>query len=147
MKTLIVVLILAAFLQTTVLPIDLVLLILISRAYIKSDNANLYLALAFGLVTAHLNFINLGLQSIIYLVIIQLTQLLSKTRLAGNLLLIVPTSFALLFFNQLLSLLVSHNSFDLPKIIVSSFLSLPILYLVKLWEERFIVQKEVKLKI
>src|SRR3989338_7884502 len=100
MKTLIIILILAAFLQTTILPIDLVLLILICRAYVVSEKANLYLAFSFGLLTSHLNLVNLGFQSLIYLIIVQATQILSKIRLAGNPLLIVPISLVFLFFNQ-----------------------------------------------
>lgn len=147
MKTLIIILIAAAFLQTTVLPIDLVMLILVCRAYVKPGNANLYLALIFGLLTAHLNLTNLGMQALIYLIMVQLTQILSRTRLAGNLLAIVPITLTLLAFNQLINLLANRSAWDLSKIIFAAFLSLPILYIVRFWEERFIVRKEIKLKI
>lgn len=147
MKTLIIVLIIAAFLQTTILPLDLVLLILICRAYIKPDKSNLYLSFAFGLLISHLNLESLGLQSLIYLIIIAATESLSKSRLAGNPLLIIPISLILLSLNQIMNSLISHQTFELSKLIFASLLSLPILYLVRLWEERFIVRKEIKLKI
>lgn len=147
MKTLIIILITAAFLQSTILPIDLVLIILICRAYIRSEKQNLYLGFAFGLVAAHLNLTTLGLQSFIYLVCIQLTQILSRLRLAGNPLLVVPVSLVFLTINQLVGVYTSAGSFDFAHIILATFLSLPILYLVRLWEERFVVRKEIKLKI
>lgn len=146
MKTLIVILIIAAFLQTTILPLDLVLLILICRAYIKSDKANLYLGFAFGVLVAHLNLGSIGFQCLIYLIAIETTESLAKLQFAGNPLLIVPVSLVFLAFNQLISSIISHSSLDFSKVILASFLSLPILFLVRLWEERFIVRKEIKLK-
>ncbi|MBI2338041.1 hypothetical protein HYU95_02555 [Candidatus Daviesbacteria bacterium] len=146
MKTLIIILIIAAFLQTTILPIDLVLIVLICRAYARTDKANLYLSFAFGLLTSHLNLSNLGLQSLIYLVSVQATQVLSRLSLAGNPLLIIPVSLIFLYLNQIAGSAIGHQSLELSKVIFASFLSLPILYLVKFWEERFIVRKEIKLK-
>lgn len=147
MKTLIFILIIVSFLQTTILPIDLVLLILVCRAYIRPERANLYLGLAFGILISHLNLTSLGIQSLVYLSSVQLTESLSKIRLAGNPLLIIPITLIFLSLNQFTNALISHSSLDFSKVIWSSLLSLPILYLVRLWEERFIVRKEIKLKV
>lgn len=156
MKTLIIVLIIVSFLQTTILPIDLVLLILICRAYIKSDKSNLYLAFAFGLFLSFLNLANFGLESIIFLIIIQVTQMMSRSRLAGNPLLIIPVSLFFLvinqflvmnqFINQAVNIPVNFQVFPFLKLLLGAFLSLPVLYIVRLWEERFVVQKGIKLK-
>lgn len=147
MKTLIIILIIASFLQTTIIPVDLVLLILICRAYLKTDRANFYLAFAFGLLVGHLNLVSPGLQSLVYLTLVAATGILSKLRLAGNPLLILPIAFILLSLNQLVSSLLMHETLEFSKIILSTLLSLPLLYLIRLWEERFIVEKEIKLKI
>lgn len=148
MKTLIIILIIAAFLQTTIVPIDLVLIILICRSYIKSDKSNLYLVFIFGLFISHLNLSNLGFQSLIYLFLIQITQILSRSRLSGNSLLILPISLILLSLNQTaVALFTSQTPQLFPISLVGAFLSLPILYLVRLWEERFIIRREIKLKI
>lgn len=146
MKTLIIILIIASFIQTTILPIDLVLLILICRSYIKSDRANLYLTFFFGIFISHLNLSSIGFQSLIYLILVEATEILSKLRLAGNPVLIVPLSFFFMIFNQFANSILSRSSFEFSKVIIACFLSLPILFLVKLWEERFIVRKEIKLK-
>lgn len=147
MKTLIIILIIAAFLQTTVIPIDLVLLILICRAYLKTEKANLYLAFGFGLLVSHLGLTGLGFTSLIYLIVVELTQILSRWRLAGNPLLIMPISFAFLLTGSLVSSGMNFNFIGFPKILIASVLSLPAFYLIRIWEERFIVQKQVKLKI
>lgn len=138
MKTLIVLLIIAALLQTTILPVNLVLIILICRVYLKTDRANLYLAFAFGLLISFLDLKPLGLQSIIYLTSSLLIQVLSKSRLAGNWLLIVPISLVFLSLNQL-----SVSA----KVMWESLLSLPIFYLIRWWEDYFTVQKEIKLRV
>ena len=142
MKTLIGVLIFIALLQTSVLPLNIVLIILICRSYLRTDKANLFLAFAFGLLLSYLNLNLMGFLSIIYLIIIQATQILSKTRLAGNSLLIVPLVFIALSINDLLL-----RDFNLTKIILESIFSLPIFYIVRIWEERFIVRKEIRLKV
>ena len=148
MKTLIIVLIIISFLQSTILPLNLVLIILICRAYIRPDKTNLFLAFALGLLDSHLNLTSLGIQSIIYLVIVQITESLSKSPLSRNSFLIIPISLALLSLNQLANLIFLHQTLLIfPKMFLESLLSWPSLYLLRLWEERFIVQKEIKLRI
>lgn len=147
MKTLIIILIIAAFLQTTIVPIDLGLLILICRTYVRSGKSNLYLAFGFGLLISHLNLTSFGFQSLIYLIIVEATESLSKLRLARNPLLIVPISLVFLSLNQIVNSAVNHQTLEFLKIIFAALLSLPILFAVRLWEERFTVQKGIKLKI
>lgn len=148
MKTLIAILIIASFIQSAILPIDLVLLILIARSYIKSDKNNLFLAFGFGMLVSHLNLTPLGLQSLIYLTLIVLSESLAKSRLAGNPFLIIPLSLVLVSINgAVMSLVIGQSIQIFPKNLLEATLSLPILYLLRLWEERFIVRGEIKLKI
>lgn len=147
MKTLIIILITVSFVQSTILPINLVLIILLCRAYLRTDNTNLYLAFGFGLLNAHLNLQSLGFISLIYLSLVELTQVISKSNFSGNPLLIIPISFLGLSINDSLISLYNHQSILLfPKIFSESFVSLPIFYLVRIWEERFIVKGDIKLK-
>lgn len=148
MKTIIIILIIAAFLQTTILPLDLVLIILICRAYVRDEKANLYLAFLIGLLISHLNLTPMGLQSILNLVFVQITQMLSKSRLAGNSFIIVPLSFTFLLTNEVMNSLILHQTLQIfPKVLIESILALPALYILKLWEERFIARGDIKLKI
>ncbi len=148
MKTLIAVLILLSFLQSAIIPIDLVLIILICRSYIRPDKSNLILVFAFGLLVGHLNLTSLGLQSLIYLILVSITEGLSKSRLAGNSFLIIPLVLLLSSINQIMLSVFIHESFTIfPKNLLEAFLSLPILYIVRLWEERFIVRRGIKLRL
>ena len=148
MKTIVLILILAAFLQTTTVPVNLVLVILICRAYIKQERTNLFLAFAFGLLVGHLSLGNPGLQSLIFLILVELAQIFSNTRFSTRSLLVIPLSFILLLADLWVNSLLNHQSLQVsPGNLVGSLLSFPIFYLIKLWEERFIVQKDIKLKL
>lgn len=148
MKTLILVLIIISFIQSTILPLNLVLIILIARSLIRPEKNNLILAFGFGLLLAHLNLQPLGFVSLLYLILIQLTQALSKSRLAANPLLIAPLTAILSAVNLIAVAIITHQAPQLmPQILIESLLSLPVFYILRLWEERFIIQKEVKLRI
>jgi rod shape-determining protein MreD len=147
MKTLIVVLIIVCLLQAAVIPLELVLIVLICRSYIRAEKQNLYLSFGFGLLLSHLNSTVLGFQSIIYLILIAFAGSLAKSRLTANPLLIIPLSFILVSLNEIFISLFTHQSFQLfPKVFIEASISLPILFIVRLWEERFVARRDIKLK-
>lgn len=147
MKTTIFVLILATFLQTTLIPLNLVLIILICRSLIIPERENLFLAFAFGLLAAFLNLNNLGFYSLIFLILIFLTQAFSKTRFSNHSSLIIPIAFILLSIETFSnSILMRQSAQIFPSVLIESIIALPIFYLVRMWEERFIVRKDIKLK-
>lgn len=148
MKTLIFVLIICSLIEETIWPVDLVLIVLICRSMIRTDPSNLYLSFAFGLLISHLSLTTLGIKSLIYLTSAESTQILSKSRFSTNPFLIVPVSFIFLLADAIFSQLSATVSFQiLPKVILESLLALPVFYLVRLWEERFIVRKGIKLRV
>lgn len=147
MRLTIFILTLAAFLQTTIVPMNLVLILLICRSFLSTKKSNLFLAFIFGLLVDYLTLNTLGFQSIIFLVLIQITQIISKTRFSVHSLLIVPLAFLLLFVNALMLSFANNQSVQiLPKIFIESMLSLPIFYLIRFWSGRFVVQRDIKLK-
>lgn len=147
MKTLIAILIIVSFLQATIVPIDLVLIILLCRSFIKTEKANLYLAFAFGLVLSHLSNTLMGVQSIIFLVMMVAVEEMSRLRLSQNALFIVPISLAAISINAVVLSLLGHTSLVLIPKIFGALLALPVFYLVRFWEERFIIRKDIRLKI
>ena len=147
MKTLIAILILLAFLQTTLLPINIVVIILLLRAYIKPDSTNLYLAFFFGILVAFLSHQNLGFLSALYLSQVFVTHLLSKSPLSKNIFSVVPI---IVVFSLILEFLTSvpfgQSPNFFPRVIIEGFFSLPIYLGLRLWEERFVVRSHIKLK-
>lgn len=148
MKTTFFILIIASLLQTTIIPINLVLIILICRSFLSQEKSNLFLAFIFGLFIGHLSLNNLGFQSMIYLILVQFAQIISVTRFSIHSILIVPLTYLLLFLNMLMLSLIDHQSIQISvKFIIEGMLSLPVFYLEKFWSERFIVQKNIKLRL
>lgn len=147
MKTLITILIILAFLQTTILPINFVLIILICRTFIRNDKSNLYLAFAFGLLLSHLNLVLVGSLSISYLILIFLAQVLSISRSINNIFFLLPFGIIALLVDRFIINLLLNISFSFSISLFFSFLIvIPIFFMLKLWEERFIVRKDIKLK-
>lgn len=148
MKTLIIILILCAFLQTTILPIDLVLLVLIFRSYLVSDKSNLYLAFFFGLLISHLSGTPLGIQSVVYLLIVEIVRVISRIPALNSIITIIPITFVALTFNSVVLAVVNGSSIQLwPEILLESIAALPVYLLIKFWEERFVIRPEIKLRI
>ena len=148
MKILVSVLLFLSFLQTTIVSLDLVLIILIARAFIKEERNNLYLGFIFGLLISHLSLLPLGLLSIVYLVIIELVHLVSHSRFAKHFLLIIPLALTMLLFEQVIISLITNKEITLSwMIFIETAVTLPVYFVLRIWEERFIVKKEIKLKI
>ena len=148
MKTLIFILIVISFLQSTILPFNLCLIILICRSHIRSDKYNLYLAFGFGLLISHLTLTPLGVYSLVFLILTQSANLLSKTRFTVSSLFVIPVVFLSLLLNNLITSLIINQPIIIGlQIFIESGLSLPVFYLVRLWEERYIVRKEIKLRV
>lgn len=147
MKTLTVILIFLSFLQTTILPINLVLIILICRTFIKNNQSNLYLAFIFGLLLSHLSLVSMGSLSILYLVLVFLAQILSLSRSISSIFFLLPFGiFALLIDSFAKGLLLNINISFSISLIFSFLLIIPVFFLLKIFEERFIVRKDIKLK-
>lgn len=147
MKTLIFILILLAFLQTTIIPLELVLVVLILRAYIVGGRENLWLGFGLGLLISFLLNHPLGYDSFIYLSLIELATLLRKTPMLGHLLVIVPMVFIFLTLAMLANNLFLQQSIIWPGIILASILAFPIYIALHFWEERFIIKEQIKLKV
>lgn len=146
MKTFIFIIILAAFLQTAAIPVDLVLLLILSRSLITTDSLNLYLAFFAGILLGLLTPTNLGFYALFFIFISWVGQLLRKTPLISNILTILPISFIAVLALSLVLKLFQGESINLTHILVDTLLSLPIYIGVRFWEERFIVPTGIKLK-
>lgn len=148
MRAFIFVLILASFIQAAILPINLVLLLIVIRSYIKVEKENLFLAFSFGLLVSFLQHSPLGLYSLLYLVLVEITHLFSRVPISRNFFTIIPMLIIILVLNDVLSLLIEGLSIHIyPQILIEGILILPIYIVLRLWEERFVVRREVRLKV
>lgn len=147
MTPLILTLILFCFLQEAFLSFNIVLLILICRAFIAPEKENYYLAFTFGLLLSFLAGYPLGILSVIYLLIILIISIFKKFQFTSHFLAIIPvTAFALILDAFIRSVFLS-SSINYWLIIPEIILVMPVYFLILFWEERFIPKKEIKLKV
>lgn len=148
MKTLIVVLILTSFLQVTLVPLDLCLMVLLLRSFIRPSSDNLYLAFGLGLLVSILNQSQLGLESVIFLFFTELVYFVSKSTLTRNLYSSVAILGLFLVLYQVIEGLIYHQTIQFwPKVPIEVLVSLPLYIVIRVWEERFITRKDIKLKV
>ena len=138
---------LLSFLQGTILPIDLVVVVLICRSFLSFDRTNLWLAFSFGLLLALLQSYTLGNISLIYLLIVTMVYLFKKTDFATWEVSLLPVSLILLLFNKFALSLFTRSTINLKLVAVEMIFILPVYLAVKIWEERFIPRKDIRLKV
>ncbi len=147
MKYLIIVLILLSFLQTTILPINLVLLLILCRAFLVDEKVNFYLAFSFGLLLSFLTNSPLGLMSLVFLTGVVLVSILKRSPVLATLISILITVGLLLGLYQLVDGLIYKQQFSWIVFFAQLVLIIPVYIGLSLWEERFVVKSQVKLKL
>lgn len=141
------VLILAAFVQTSFLPINLCLILIIARVLIVTDKYNLLTAFIAGLLISFLSLTNLSFYTLIFLFVTKLAQIYKSSRLSSNIITIGGFSLFIFLLNGLLEKAILGITFKLS-LVLWELVVLILTYLIMLfWEERFIANKPLRLKI
>lgn len=146
MKLIILLIILSAFLQTTFIPLNLVLLFIIARSFALSDDANFLLSFIAGIFVALLSSQNIGIYPIIFLSVTQIIYWFKKLPFSTNILLIIPVFLLICTGVSYIEQTIFHQSFNIFKIIFETLIGTSIFIFVKFWEERFIVKPQLKLR-
>lgn len=147
MKALILILLISAFLQTTILSVELTLIIILIRTIIKPGSENFYLSFGLGILLAHLLLLPLGSLSLLYLLLVVAVSLISKRwHLEYPLILILLVLLGLLVNDLVISLIIKSWNLSLTKLLVEAVLVLPIYIVAKFLEEKFVIKSEIKLK-
>ena len=147
MRLYIFLLILSAFFQTSFVPLNLCLIIIICRSFILSKQSNFFIAFLIGIILGVLASQNLGFWALVFVIITKVSNATKKLPVSSNIFTIIPVIFVLLMLVSLLENLSFKTPINLLKIIIESLLGLPIFYFFKLWEERFVLKSDLRLKI
>lgn len=147
MIPLILTLILLVFLQEAFLPFNLVILIIVCRSFIVPEKENYYLAFFFGLLSSFLAGYQLGILSMIYLIIILAINIFRKLQFATHPLIVIPVAGGALLIDAAIKSFMFSSSVNYWSIIAQVVLVIPIYFIVLFWEERFIPKKDIKLKV
>ena len=147
MKLFILLIIISLFLQSSFVPVNLVLILIISRALVTEDISNYYASFFAGIFLGILSVSNIGYWPITLLIIVKAVYLSKKLPLSKNILSAVITAFILILLSDFLQSKFLSQNFQILKTISEALLTVPFYYLFKFWEDRFIVKPEVRLKI
>lgn len=139
--------VLVTFLQGSLLPINLLLILLIARTFVSDDRKNFYLAFFLGLLLALLLGKPLGSLSLIYLLLLIIVKLIKRTPLSSHWLTIIPLSLIFITLGRFLEYIVFRTGLDFKLIFFETILVLPIYFIVMFWEERFVPRKDIRLKV
>lgn len=146
MKAFMLILIVAALLQSSVVPFNLVLLLLLARSLVKPSLGNLWLGFFSGILLGLLTSQNLGFYALVLVGMVELMNLLKSAPVSSNYL-TVPLVAAVLLIVSVLEQLFLHQLSNWNLIVVETALFLPVFVTVKFWEERFIPTPAIKLKL
>lgn len=131
----------ASFLQSSFLPFDLALILLLCRCLIVEDN-NLLIPFASGILLSFLTTTNLGLYPLVFIAVAQMSQLFKRSALSTNLLTVFVFIAISLGLVNLLEILILHSRFDLGRLILEIAMAIPLYLAVYFWEERFILPQK-----
>lgn len=147
MKVYFLLLTLIALFQTSFLPVNLCLLVIIAKSFASYDKENYYLAFFTGIMLGILSPVNLGFWALVFLIVVYLTHLARKLPITANNLTILPVSFVIILTVTLLESIILKQKINIRIIFIDTMLMLPLFIFVKIWEERFVVKDELKLKL
>lgn len=147
MKLFILLIAIAGFIQSSIWNIDLVLVLVISRALLSNKRSTYLTAFLAGIFLSLLTAKNIGFYAIIFVFYVKLLQLIKHLPFSTHLLTIIPVAAILFTTTAYLEQLLLGQSLNLNKIITEVIITLPIYLFVSFWEDRFFNNKDIRLKI
>lgn len=147
MKTFLMIIILCSFLQSAFLGINLVLVFIIARSLATNDKSNLYLAFVGGISLSFLTQVNLGYWPLILLLVSKITSAARFLPVSLNPLMIFLVGGVQIVLVAVANMLISGSELKFLNIILEAVLVIAAFYLARAWDERFVVKREIKLRI
>lgn len=147
MKLFTFILLIAAFLQTSFLPLDLCLILLVCRSYAIHQPNNYFLALLTGLFLGILTSTNVGFWPIIFVTAVLIIHLVRLLPITSRFLTVVPVAFLILLGSDMAANFFLRLPFNFWYPAIGSLIALPIYVAIKEWEERFVAKPGIKLRL
>lgn len=143
----IVLLLLLVFIQSSLLPFDLVLVVIIVRSFLLRSVSNYYLAFLLGLLVSLTSASPLGVYSLIYLAVVKAVHAIRLMAFASHWSVSLPVTFLILVFYYLISRFILGVDLNFWHSLIQLGLVVPFYILIGFWEERFVGRSVIKLKI
>lgn len=147
MKTFTFILVVSVFLQSSFLPFNLVLILLICKSLAKPDKYNLILAFGAGILVGILQSQNIGFWALSFLLLVRLVSLSKMLPFSKNIITIqVVLAIAIIAMGAFERVYLGQ-SFESSTALTEIFLSLPVYIILMFWNERFILKTDSRLKL
>lgn len=147
MKIFLLLLIICSFLQSAFLGVNFVLVLIVARSLVSAEKSNLYLAFTGGLILSFLTQVNLGYWPFVLLLVSKVSSLAKELPFSLNPVMVFLTGVLQVVIVALFSKFYMHANMDVSIFIIETLLIVAVYYLMRVWEERFIVRREIKLKV
>lgn len=147
MKTFLLFLSVFAFMQSAFLPLNLVLVLLIARSLVREDRSNLFMGFFGGLILSFLTQVNLGYWPIVFILVVKLSSLIKRLPVSFNPLIIFFCSIFIVSSVRIFNVFFMNEELKITTLIFEAILVVPVFYLVRGWEERFVVKGVIKLRV
>lgn len=147
MKFFIFLLIIAVFLQSSFIGVNLALVLLISKNLASPEKQDLLAAFLAGVLVGLLQAQNIGFWALLFILIVKLTSLTKKLPFSKNILTILIVSSTAILLTDLLEMAYFQKTFESLKVIWEVLLSLPFYLFLLFWEERIMVKPDARLKL
>lgn len=146
MKTLLLSIILFAFLQSAIFTLNFVLVILVARNLVVDDTENLFIAFFGGLILSFLTQVNLGYWPLVFILVVKLGQLAKKLPVSFNVLTIFIAGSLQIALVVLLNKIFLGERIEIYPHLIEAVLVVPAFFLIRMWEERFVAKGNFRLK-
>ena len=148
MNVLIGLIILSAFLQTSFIGINIVLLFLVCRSFIVESRMNYFLAFFVGLLISILAVQNLGFWALVFLIAVKIGHVFGKLPFNRGLLTALPAIALSVFTATVLQGVIEGQTINWNIPVIEIVIGIPIYFFLSFWEDRFMVHtSNVKLKL
>lgn len=140
-------LVLLSFIQASLLPFDLVILIILVRSFLVVSNSNYYLAMGMGVIVSLLTGLPLGSHSLMYIIAVKMMQLLKKSAFASHLTAGIALTVVILMIYGFSSQWILGISYDLKTLLFQILLFFPSYLVIIFLEDRITINSDIRLKI
>lgn len=147
MRLFIVLLVLSAFVQSAFLPINLCLVLIISRSFVEERSSNLIASFLCGIFLGLLTVTNIGFWALTFLAVSKIVHILRNLPLTNSPRLIAPIALVIIIAVSFLEQVFLGQKMNVLKIGFETLLTIPVYIFIRFWEERFVVKSPTRLKI
>ena len=140
-------LIFAAFLQTSFVGINLVLLLIAARSFVIETRSNYFLAFGSGILVGILSAQNIGYWPLILLITVKIAHLFRKLPFSISILTFMPVLILSLTTATGVEYLFLKQTINWVKVGVEFIVGIPLFLFIRFWEDRFMIHTQsVKLR-